>query len=206
MFVRLPPKPLVAFAPPPPPPPPLALAPPPPPPVFRKMVLRFVQLRLTQRCFFFPVPPNFGLSRQLWHVPQSARTQPSQTPHAPVRGTLEKGLPTDGPVLVGAQVEVPALVEVPAPAEAEALAEAERARAAAEREVERKLRESSEQFLTEIAELQEQVAERRLKEKHAELQEQVGNTSQEIAQLQEQVGTKNLGEEHWEHKQLESSS
>jgi len=34
-----------------------------------------------QHCFFLPGPPNFGLSAQLGHWPQSSAKHPSHSPH-----------------------------------------------------------------------------------------------------------------------------
>ena len=38
-------------------------------------------LRLAQHCFSLPCPPNFGLSRQYLHLPQSIQVHASQVPH-----------------------------------------------------------------------------------------------------------------------------
>ena len=55
-----------------------------PPPV--RVGLR--QRRFVQACFFTPLPPNLGLSRQLGQRPQSARLHPSQAPQRSTRSTL----------------------------------------------------------------------------------------------------------------------
>ena len=39
-----------------------------------------------QPCLRWPIPPNFGLSTQFLHVPQSSRSQPSHLPHRTLRG------------------------------------------------------------------------------------------------------------------------
>ena len=41
----------------------------------------WIQTRNLHACFLSPGPPNRGLSKQLWHSPQSSLVQPSHSPH-----------------------------------------------------------------------------------------------------------------------------
>lgn len=43
--------------------------------------MSLLHFRFTQHCFRIPFPPNFGLSEQERHFPQSLALQPEQIPH-----------------------------------------------------------------------------------------------------------------------------